>query len=299
LKSLKIDLSKFGKGEWLGCGAFYIFTWLSIFILSINPPFYDPSPPKIEVVALPMMQEVGGNVLIVAKVTDNVGVNEKGLNLSIACPNGTIVYPESTFENDILSSTYENDDLLGKFEFKITAIDVNDRKAEKNGTFEYSNDAIKLAFPENGSNVKSETPIRFLINESISEENFRVYYTIDEGDEINVTKSGNYYETSPKMKGWKRNATIKMRIYVEVIHYFMGQNETSNNTSNTVIDNEEYYFSVEDGKVGTEQPPEIKGLPKPESFQRTPGFGLFATIMAIFICAILGKRIKKKHKNNE
>jgi hypothetical protein len=100
------------------------------------------------------------------------------------------------------------------------------------------------------------------------------------------------------MKGWKRNATIKMRIYVEVIHYFMGQNETSNNTSNTVIDNEEYYFTVEDDQnVGTVPSPPIKDLPKPESFQRTPGFGLFATIMAIFICAILGKRIeKRKHK---
>ena len=46
-KYVKVDLSEFDWKNWVGSGAVYIFSWLAIFILVINPPFSDFVDPEI------------------------------------------------------------------------------------------------------------------------------------------------------------------------------------------------------------------------------------------------------------
>ena len=89
---LGIDVEKFEKKTWFGNGAVLVFTWLSIWVLLLNPPFSDMASPDITDVqvlgssvnwtkvsrgtieSLPALPG-DDNVRIKAKVVDNVGIS--------------------------------------------------------------------------------------------------------------------------------------------------------------------------------------------------------------------------------
>ena len=78
-----IDVSDFAKKNWFTTIMVYFFTWMLIFIVLVNPPVYDDESPLVELVALPDYQEFGNPVIIVAKITDNAGVEKSGISFSI------------------------------------------------------------------------------------------------------------------------------------------------------------------------------------------------------------------------
>ncbi|MFO8109841.1 MAG: hypothetical protein R6U17_04890 [Thermoplasmata archaeon] len=94
---LPIDLSGFGKKEWAMNGAMYFFTWLGIWILLMNPPFGDFSDPVLNSFEIHVetdgnwtaIEEAnlthGGeyNIRAVAKVTDNVAVDEENVTIRV------------------------------------------------------------------------------------------------------------------------------------------------------------------------------------------------------------------------
>ncbi len=47
LPILKVDTSEWKRNAWMGHGSTFFFTWLAIWILLLNPPFADLSPPLI------------------------------------------------------------------------------------------------------------------------------------------------------------------------------------------------------------------------------------------------------------
>lgn len=87
-----IDVEDFEKKTWFGNGAVLVFTWLSIWVLLLNPPFSDMASPDITSVQvlgssvnwtkvsrganvnLPVLSG-DDNVRIKAKVVDNVGIS--------------------------------------------------------------------------------------------------------------------------------------------------------------------------------------------------------------------------------
>jgi hypothetical protein len=72
--ALKVDIKHFGKKEWLGTGALYFFTWLSFFIIAVNPPVSDFAPPRVDLHASPLLQEADDPVTIDLFVDDNHAV---------------------------------------------------------------------------------------------------------------------------------------------------------------------------------------------------------------------------------
>ena len=54
---MNIDLTDFGRKNWFGSYAIYFITWLIVFIVLVNPPFYDDEAPRIQVSVLPVIQE--------------------------------------------------------------------------------------------------------------------------------------------------------------------------------------------------------------------------------------------------
>ena len=92
----KIDVEEFEKKTWLGNGAVLVLTWLSIWVLLLNPPFSDLARPDITGVQVSgdgafwtnvtrldevtvQLQGSPGVLAIKARVTDNVGIR----NMSI------------------------------------------------------------------------------------------------------------------------------------------------------------------------------------------------------------------------
>lgn len=286
---LNIDLTDFGKKGWFGSYAIYFVTWLIVLIIICNPPFYDEEPPRVEVVTLPGMQELGGTVQIVARITDNVGVEKQNIDFSLTYPNGTSESPQDfVFENNIFSYTYKNtENWTGEFKFKISATDATGLKTEKERSFSYGNDTIYLALPDSGDDVRAAQDIKFGVGADVS----RVYYTVD-GIEVNATKGDNYYQTTPKMVGWEKDTNVTVKVYAEIVYYFANLNEKFNNT---IVDTATYYFNVSDDlEIGT-LPSEKVGLPgfSPVS---VPGFEAVVFIISLVIVALLFKYRKKDKK---
>ena len=289
---LNIDLTDFGKKGWFSSYAVYFFSWLLIFIILVNPPFYDDESPHVEVVTLPNMQELGGTVEIVAMIADNAGVEKENIGFTLTYPNGANLSPEFTFEDNIFTYIYENpDNIIGDYTFTVIATDVNGHESDiKTGTFTYSNDTIKLPEPikandPSGAEVTYTTDIKFDVKADVS----RFYYKINDGKEINVTKDGDYYTTSPKIEGWTRNTNVTVKAFAEIIYYF---ENTPTKYSNTLVDNGIYYFNVSDvPEIGGEAPPAVK-LPKYTPIQ-VPGFELVVFIISLIAVILIFKYRKK------
>jgi len=299
---LDIDLTDFGRKGWFGSYAIYIFTWLIVLIILVNPPFYDEEKPSVDIVALPGMQEPGGTVSIVAHIIDNVGVKKQGIDFTLSYPNGTALSPEFTFENNIFRYTYENpNNISGEYTFTLTATDINGRKNEINRTFEYNEDALKI-ISSRFTDIRSGDAITIKADKKISSENFRVYYRINNGTEINADRKdkgdAEKYETVAEYEGWSENSNVTVKVYVEVSHYFINVNE---NFTNTVEDTTEYEFSTgSDSSIGTE--PVLKNneltyiLPHPRITPVTPGFEVILFILSLIVVALIFKYRKKDKK---
>jgi len=296
---LNIDMKELGRRGIFSSYAIYFFTWLLILVVLVNPPFYDDEEPFIEVVTLPSAQELGGTVKIIARITDNVGIED--INFNLVYPNGTIYNPTSfTFENNIFSYTYENyDDIIGEYYFSLLATDFSGRRSSEqkgNGTFKYSNDTIKLPEPSgandpSGVEVTYTSDIKFDVKPDIS----RFYYSIDDkGEYINATKDGDYYKTSPKIKGWQRGLNVTVKAFADIIYYF---DNLPTEFNNTIIDSSTYYFNISDApEIGTEEPPEIT-LPHPK-FVQVPGFEIMVFVISLIFVLIILKFRKKEGIRN-
>ena len=132
---LKIDVSDFTKKNWFTSIMVYFFTWVLVFIVLVNPPVYDDEGPLVEMVVLPDSQEFGSPVTIVAKITDNAGVEKSGIVLSIN--DETVDNSNFEFENNIFAYYFESptdnsEDLTYDFELKISDINGNQKQDQTN-----------------------------------------------------------------------------------------------------------------------------------------------------------------------
>ena len=279
---LNIDVSDFGKKEWAGTFFTYFLTWLMVFTILVNPPFYDDAPPHVELALLPCVQEPGGSIIIAAYIADNAGIRE--INLTIIEPGGGVIYPSYLKKGNVYIWNYSNPlNLIGDFKVKLTVEDVNNHVTKLERIFSYSKDAIKLIYPRNGTKVDSATPIRFYIDKNVSDKFLPI--CIVNNETINLTRSGNFYETSPIYEGWIPNSNVSIRVILKVRHCF---NQCLNNT---VVDSSFYTFSTEnDPSIGSEEGPKAEvELPKPKRFTLIPGFDFLLLAVAIVIAMMMRK----------
>ncbi len=276
LQYLKINTAAFSKKEWLSSISFYFFTWLAFFILFMNPPFYDASPPKIEVAVLPAIQQINENASIFARITDNVGVEKTEINLSgmhsMKKYNGFYVF------------NYSGN---GDIPFKIIARDVNGHKSSYDGMLHFRKNVV---YSKNYTNLNSSSIVKIWVLKNVSHEKFRVFCIVN-GVEVNATsfgEEGEYYiyKITPSYHGWKAGKN-KMQPCVQVIHYMEG----SKTMLSAIVKGTEYTITVKnESDVGTQPSPAIE-MPKPPSL-RTPAFQLAGLAVAIVIVALLRRKQK-------
>jgi len=289
---LNIDLADFGRKGWLGTYAIYFLTWVILLIVLVNPPFYDDVPPMVTAVSLPELQEAGGTVKILAKITDNVGVNTQDITLSIQFPDGTNQSPVFSFENSILSYTYENPtNMMGTYYCTIAAKDRSGHTTIVQGSFTYDNDTIRLPDPAGtdiapGPMVTYASALSFDVKGNVS----RVYYTVDDGLEINATKQGDFYQSYPKYIGWEKNKNVTVHAYAQVIYYFEHLNQPFNNT---IVDSQPYYFQVGSDGIAQDLGPSVT-LPQYKPIP-VPGFEAIVFLSAIGVALFLFV-VKRKKK---
>ncbi len=293
LQILEVDISKFGKKEWLGSISFYFFTWLAIFILSVNPPFYDASPPGIDDVVLPAIQQTGGSVLIAAKITDNVEVKDAVINIS---DGSTWNIYNMQKDGDIYAYEYTGNE-TGTSDYVITARDKGGRKSTFSGNFSFVQDVVMVNIPSRSIDASDKIEIKVM--EKISDENFRVYCMVG-GMDVNATyleeppitindKNYGVYMTSPEYEGWNGSSSVSINVYVEVIYYFLGVEKAY---TNNVIGGTYTFNTTDDSSIGTVSSPVVENLPQPRSLKQTPGFESIAFVAAVAVALILFRRRK-------
>ena len=244
----KIDVSTFERKDWLGTGAFYFFTFLAFFIICINPPFYDGSSPVIDTFSLPGAQEVGGHIVLTAKITDNVGLSNT--NIEIFTPNGATING-SLIKDGTQMYFYDfmnTENITGLFTYRITSEDSNGNEAAENGNFTYREDIVYISEYQQGQSLSRLDEIKIRVKElGMDKDNLRVFYTVNNGEEINASYSGEdtyageyIYTASPDRIGWA-TGFVTVEVFVEVIHYFVlpaDVNQTFRTSHGRIIDNQ-------------------------------------------------------------
>ena len=313
---LNVDLSEFGRRGWLTSYATYFFTWLLVLVVLVNPPFYDTEAPHVDLAVLPGVQETGGTIFFAAHVVDNIGLNAQGIRLGIIDPNGTTSTPQFTFEKGILRYTYQNPtNIMGTFPYTLIVPDVNGHKTTVNGSFAYRSDALEVISSQR-TGIASGDVITIKADEHISTDNFRVYYRIGNGPELNVSRkdaaSKDKYDTSAEFQGWTQDSAQSVHVYAEALHYFANNPERF---SNTVEDTTAYNFTTaNDSNIGTKTPlvewnitlyllhksqlPNTVNYQVPYAYSQgaTPGFEVVGVLAAVVVTLVLVKRKRTNRK---
>jgi hypothetical protein len=306
---LNIETEKFDKKTWFSNYAIYFFTWLVILIVLINPPVYDSEPPKVEIAVLPDYQEIGGDVVIVAKISDNSGVNKEDITFKI----DNVTIPTNDFEfieNKIFKYVHVCPDSLSENETKTYdyEITVKDKKGLESdptsGTFTYGNDAISLASSEGKAGLGDA------INFVIKDKNvFDVYYTINNRSQkiyVDYDSNSGYYTTYPRY--WSNideGENVTLQVYAVFKKYFqqptdepeqqwsMDKVKDYNIHNNTIEDTSKYTFEAASDIEG-ETPPGPNSIKPKKIFVGVPGFELIILVASLVIAIIIHKRRKRK-----
>jgi hypothetical protein len=249
----------------------------------------------VDVAVLPNMQEYGGTVKIVAKITDNTEISKSDIVFTI---DGQVVPTENyEYENFIFEYTHDCPNNLTEettYNFELKAVDSNSKSTVKTGSFSFSNNTIILAEPENYDSIDANDDIRFKVDADIS----RVYYVIDDESELNTSagERENYWVTYPEYEGWpdEYNKTVKVDVRAEVVYYFKNYPIRFNNT---IVNNESYYFIIDDEDDVGEKTPIKVSMPQPE-FVQVPGFETIMFLISI-IAVVFILKYKKKDKKNK
>jgi hypothetical protein len=310
---LNFDLTDFGKKNWFGSYAIYFISWLIIFIILVNPPFYDDESPLIEVAVLPEMQEYGGTVDIVAKITDNSGI-AKG-DISFTVDSNSVSSDNFEYIDDIFRYTYGSpSNLTGEetHNFKISVKDSGGHTAEVEDTFSFSNETLYLALPGEGDTLKAASDVKFGVKTDV----WRVYYTVKDGQEINAsqqTDRKDFYVTSPEFEGWMSGENITVNVSAVVAYnfenHFLKDEDgnilvDSNGAAfpywffNYINDTHPYIFDVDDESTIGQNNDLVKVTTLRARAVSAPGFEALIFIIA-FVAVVLVFKYKKKNRSNQ
>jgi hypothetical protein len=216
----KVITKDFDKMKWLGAGFSYLLTWLAFWILMVNPPLMDLSPPGIKN-STPLRQELGSPIKIVFKATDNSGI--ASLSMDVRTPSGTeLSYTEIPEVSDHLYRQDLNFTALGNYSKTYEGITEIVPSAPP---------VIELIAPSNGSDVTYDQAIVLHITDNA--EMAGVYYTLD--------SEGAHVMMKMERKGYSSYATGIYKIRSNVSgHQWTGgphtinvvATDTASNTSN-------------------------------------------------------------------
>lgn len=127
---LKLDTSKFDRKTWLGNGAIFIFAWLAFWVLLLNPPFLDISPPVIQQVMVP--GAVPENLSPGVQASLSLGTNSSFQITVLAQDNVRLERVEITVDSTTFTMTALGNDeysytvqspQIKVYEFQVVAVD--------------------------------------------------------------------------------------------------------------------------------------------------------------------------------
>lgn len=177
MDALKIVTKEFDRMKWLGAGFSYFMTWIAFWVLFVNPPMMDLTPPAIKD-STARKQELGSSIKLVFTASDNAGLST--VVAMVRAPNGAETeYRDLQGESNLYTLDLDNS-TLGNYSYTITANDPSGHTRTRDGNFEVVPSAppvIELIAPSNGSDIAYDIPIVLHITDNAQMAG--VYYTLD------------------------------------------------------------------------------------------------------------------------
>ncbi|MGB0652778.1 MAG: hypothetical protein ACPGQL_06215 [Thermoplasmatota archaeon] len=143
------DISKFGRREWFGTGFLFFFSWLAVFILLVNPPVSDFSPPQVEVLVSPGEQQAGDDIRLDVFATDNDALAD--ITITVFQGNDATPLLETEDFTKVSGRHYTATFTAEPWTYRwvVEATDAKGLVTEKNGTFRGRIQALAY-FPPDG-----------------------------------------------------------------------------------------------------------------------------------------------------
>jgi len=177
---LKTDITLVPKSKLAGTVGGYFITWLAVWVLLINPPIMDLSPPTLSS-STPGRQELGSDVYVLVEARDNYKIDS--VELHISTPNGSEVQVSMDYLGRAYYVHYLKDPVAGKYDYTVTARDVSGYSETLMSTFEVFNTSaptISLYGIENGSYIKSGDKIGVSVSDNVQV--VLAWYVVDPPD---------------------------------------------------------------------------------------------------------------------
>ncbi|MEK6984916.1 MAG: hypothetical protein AABX89_00845 [Candidatus Thermoplasmatota archaeon] len=133
---LGADIAHFKRREWMGVGFLFFFTWLSFFMVAINPPVTDVASPQVFLDTVPA-QQTGSDVVVEMLATDNAGIASADLRIVDGAGN-PVDATIATLSTGRLAATIP-DAAAGNYRAIGTASDGRTADAASNLTFVVGN----------------------------------------------------------------------------------------------------------------------------------------------------------------
>lgn len=197
LDRLGVATGDWGASKWLGSGFSYFATWLAFWILFVNPPIMDLSPPVLKD-QTPSVQELGGHIRLDISAADNTEVSS--LRATITRPDKT----EETLDGFVLDTgnLYRLDlgemniSAQGKYLYRVRAEDPSGHSSVVTGSIIIVTPeppVITLIAPSNGSEIAVDQAIRVDITDNSKVTS--VYYYLDNSTDHVLLKMGRSYQS--------------------------------------------------------------------------------------------------------
>jgi hypothetical protein len=197
LDRLGVATADWGVSKWAGAGFSYFATWLSLWILFVNPPIMDLSPPVLKD-QTPSIQELGSRIRLDISAVDNTEVTS--LSATITRPDRT----EQTSAEFILETGHLyrlelgdiNATATGTYLYRVRAEDPSGHSTVLAGSLrvvEPEPPVITLIAPSNGSEIAIDQAIRVDITDNSKVAS--VHYFLDNGTDRVLLKMGKSYQS--------------------------------------------------------------------------------------------------------
>lgn len=227
---LKTDIKHWKRREWLGTGFLFFFTWLSFFMVAINPPFSDFAPPQALATADPPVQVEGGMVRLSFLAVDNGHVASRQLAVQREGGEAQVQQPANR-SGDL--ETYDLAALApGKYVVTVTATDGRGLRTVSYANFTVRASDFEVVLPPNGqlgttSLVAARLPGHKSCNENYAAGCVRtVYAKLADGKttiafDAPAPDSPGVWTAKSSFAGWSRgNNTFSM--HAEFLNHYLG-----------------------------------------------------------------------------
>lgn len=280
---LRLDISHFGRREWLGTGFLLFFTWLAFFLLLTNPPFSDHADPVMEGFASPPLQQEGGDVVLDLFATDNGRID----TFSFTLTQGSTTLATETDLNLVADGHYRytlEDPGAGTYAYTATATDAKGNAADLEGSVAVSSRALTVN-PSSGTLGVTESLVVRLADDTDFDP-LNVYLRKDDGSRI-------YLEYSDDFQGWI--ATTAYDGWVEGDNTFTAVAEEDNKffgattVNGTAIERGPFTLTIDDASGDKQVTPRTKET-VPPNVKHTPGLGSLAVAGVLAAAAIVARR---------